>query len=252
MDVVGLIVIIVVFAVVVLFVKSLEANPEAKGRRGEAKVSAILHSLPSDEYCVLNDIVLDNGSGMSQIDHIVVSLYGIFVIETKNYKGWIFGSETNPYWTQTIYGYKSKFYNPILQNNGHVRALRRMLSAYRAIPIIPIVAFSRECDLKNRHLLRSQVVYYGELRKTIRYYTERVMTAPQVNEIARYIQSNNLTSDEARKQQKNCAKARICQCEADLEQGRCPQCGGKLVLRTGQYGQFYGCSNYPRCRYVMR
>lgn len=86
MDVVGLIVIIVVFAVVVLFVKSLEANPEAKGRRGEAKVSAILHSLPSDEYCVLNDIVLDNGSGMSQIDHIVVSLYGIFVIETKTTK----------------------------------------------------------------------------------------------------------------------------------------------------------------------
>lgn len=248
MDVIGLIAIIVVFAVVVLFVKS----PVAKGKRGEARVSAILHSLPSEEYLVLNDIVLDNGSGMSQIDHIVVSLYGIFVIETKNYKGWIFGSETNPYWTQTIYGHKSKFYNPILQNNGHVRALRRMLSAYRAIPIIPIVAFSGKCDLKNRYLFYSQVVYYVELRKTIRQYTERVMTVPQVNEIARYIQSNNLTSDEARKQQKNCAKARICQYETDLEQGRCPQCGGKLVLRTGQYGQFYGCSNYPRCRYTMR
>ena len=63
--------------------------PDVKGFIGEKTVASELDRLPSEEYRILNDVLISFGSGSSQIDHIVISIYGIFVIETKNYKGWI-------------------------------------------------------------------------------------------------------------------------------------------------------------------
>lgn len=68
------------------------------------------------DYIVINNLKLNTKGTISQIDHLVVSNYGIFVIETKNYKGWILGNEDSQNWTQVIYKYKNKFYNPVLQN----------------------------------------------------------------------------------------------------------------------------------------
>lgn len=236
-----------------LFVLSIILrSPQMRGRRGESVVARVLTNLPSDRYFVLNNVILKTGNGLSQIDHVVVSVYGIFVIETKNYSGWIFGSETNPYWTQTIYGYKHKFYSPILQNKGHVSVLKTLLSQFGDIPIIPIVAFSGKCDLKNRHVFRSEVIYFSELRKTILNYSLEAVDSNMVHKIYEYIQSNNQTSKESRNQQTNYAKMKSFQYETSLNQGRCPKCGGELVLRHGKYGQFYGCSNYPKCKYTIR
>lgn len=68
-------------------------EPRIKGYLGEAAVASRLGKLPQEHYRVFNDIMLQTKRGTTQIDHIVVSIYGIFVIETKNYKGWITGSE---------------------------------------------------------------------------------------------------------------------------------------------------------------
>ncbi len=81
--------------------------PAIKGRLGEKSVAAVLSFLPKDEYIVLNDMMFGAGIHTTQIDHIVISIHGIFVIETKNYKGWIYGNSNNEYWTQNIYGNKS-------------------------------------------------------------------------------------------------------------------------------------------------
>lgn len=101
-------------------------SPKMKGRFGEAVVSiAALKRLDPKVYRVFNDLVLPrpDGKGTTQIDHVVVCPFGIFVIETKNYAGWIFGDEDSRYWTQVIYGKKSRFQNPLHQNALHVRAL---------------------------------------------------------------------------------------------------------------------------------
>ena len=82
-----------------------------KGVVGEKKVSAILYFLDRSKYKVINNIVLKTGEKTTQIDHIVISDYGIFVIETKNYKGWVFGDENSKYWTQIIYKRKERLYN---------------------------------------------------------------------------------------------------------------------------------------------
>lgn len=77
--------------------------PRYRGMIGESRVTGILQRLPVDGYIVINDIIIKNRSGTLQIDHLVISAFGIFVIETKCYKGWIFGSEKSEKWTQALY-----------------------------------------------------------------------------------------------------------------------------------------------------
>ena len=80
---------------------------KSKGKVGEDRVAHILCRLPKEEYRVINNLMLRTQSGSTtQIDHVVISQYGIFVIETKFYKGWIYGGENSEFWTQNIYGNK--------------------------------------------------------------------------------------------------------------------------------------------------
>ena len=99
--------VIIGFAVAGILVGWLQAK--VKGIIGEKKVSVVLATLPNSDYIILNDVMLPTEKGSTQIDHIVVSLYGIFVIETKNYKGWITGSSYAEQWTKNMYGKKYKF-----------------------------------------------------------------------------------------------------------------------------------------------
>lgn len=71
----------------------------SEGKVGEKVVAGKLDHLPKDQYRVLNNVTIPTLKGSSQIDHLVVSIYGIFVIETKNYNGWIYGGEHAEYWT---------------------------------------------------------------------------------------------------------------------------------------------------------
>src|SRR5262245_33104530 len=96
--------------------------PMLRGRRGETFVSRRLSNLDSAHYKILNDLMLPSlgNTDMTQIDHVLVSTYGIFVIETKSYSGWIFGNAYQQHWTQVIYRFRKKFYNPLRQNYVHI------------------------------------------------------------------------------------------------------------------------------------
>jgi len=225
----------------------------SKGKVGEKRVSHKLDKLPEDKYRVLNNVILPTQSGTNQIDHIVVSVYGIFVIETKFYSGWIFGGENSEYWTQNIYGNKYQLYNPVLQNGGHVRTLLRLLKEYGDLPIFPIVAFSPQADL-HINTTNACVVYWNQLYATIRRYSRERLSMEQVRAICRAIESSRLSSEEKENMKlhnENVHKT-VFKKEESLSSGRCPRCGGKLVLRDGKYGKFYGCSNYPRCRFTQQ
>lgn len=85
--------------------------------------------LKDPRYILLNDCTLpDEQAGTTQIDHILLSPFGIFVIETKNYTGWIFGGERQKMWTQKIYKKSYKFQNPLHQNYKHMKVLEDVLS----------------------------------------------------------------------------------------------------------------------------
>lgn len=135
----------VIFFAVVIFIKL--KMPMWKGKYSEKLVNNKIQELP-EEYVVFNDLLFESNGYSTQIDHIVVSPYGVFVIETKGYKGWILGRENGEYWTQTIYKSKHQFYNPIKQNAGHVRFLHHLLKCSTDILFIPIVVFNNSAELK--------------------------------------------------------------------------------------------------------
>ena len=222
----------------------------SKGKVGEKVVAGKLDRLPKDQYRVLNNVTIPTPKGSSQIDHVVVSVYGIFVIETKNYNGWIYGGENSEYWTQNIYGNKYQLYNPILQNAGHVRALRRVLKDYEPLPIMPIVAFSGKADIKVK-VEDACVVYWSQIRKVINQFEEKRLTWSQVNAICDAIQAAQIEPGRETDKQhvKDIRNAREQKYDA-VASGRCPRCGGTLMLRSGKFGKFYGCSNYPKCKYT--
>ena len=120
----------------------------SKGRRGEKQVAALLSLLPKDKYKVINDLLIQRGGYSTQIDHVVVSVYGVFVIETKYYRGWIYGGENSEYWTKNVYGHKYDLRNPLWQNEGHIKAVSRLLDDPGLVPIYSIVAFSSQAKLK--------------------------------------------------------------------------------------------------------
>ena len=120
--------------------------PFLKGKLGEKDVSRKLLELDSEHYKVLDDLMLPSrgNTNTTQIDHIVVSDFGIFCIETKSYSGWIFGHAQQQHWTQVIYRYKKKFYNPLRQNYAHIKAVEAIVSPkYPKVPIRGFIAFPR-------------------------------------------------------------------------------------------------------------
>ena len=216
---------------------------------GERRMASLLSVLPEDKYKVINDLmVLYNGHTV-QIDHVVVSQYGVFVIETKDYHGWIHGGANSDCWTQSFRSQNFKFYNPILQNKGHVEALSNMLSLDPSL-FVSIVAFSENADLQIGAM--TSVLYMRQVSAFIQSYTQPLLSEERVQRICLWISSLNIDSASIRNQHVNNVKAAVNWKQGTVAKGVCPRCGGKLVLRHGQYGQFYGCQNYPRCRFVHK
>jgi len=174
-------------------------SPKIKGSFGEKRVAFQLSRLKSDEYTIFNNILLYTDRSSTQIDHLVISIFGIFVIETKNYKGWIHGHEKSEYWTQSIYSYKTKFRNPIRQNWSHILALKEVLSGMKQNIYHSIVVFAGSGELKNIHT-KNLVIYDYQLHETIiRLCTQPVLSFEEVRGIVDKINSEMIQDRQARK-----------------------------------------------------
>lgn len=142
--------ILLLFIAIVLF-KAFK--PILKGKMGEFAVSAhVKLYLDKDHYILLNDCTLpDEQNQTTQIDHILLSPFGVFVIETKNYKGWIFGGERQKTWTQKIYKKSFKFQNPLHQNYKHQKVLEAVLADIIDPALIhSVVVFMPDCEFKTQ------------------------------------------------------------------------------------------------------
>lgn len=109
----------------------------------EKQVSEQLKTLDSNSYTIINNVTIPSTGNTTntQIDHIVVSRYGVFCIETKSHAGCIFGSDDRRYWVQSLYGNNNKFYSPLRQNFAHTQSLNSLLGDKLNQQIIPIVVF---------------------------------------------------------------------------------------------------------------
>ncbi|MFC1951052.1 nuclease-related domain-containing protein [Chloroflexota bacterium] len=174
--------------------------PVWKGIIGEKKVSRKLRFLSHEHYIVLNDLMLPStgNTNATQIDHVVVSNFGIFCIETKAYKGWIFGGEKQQYWTQTIYRKKTKFFNPLRQNYAHIKAIESLLGPqHLEAPIVPLVVFTRADKMKISGT--DSVVHLSGIVRKIKNYSNNIYSDVQRNEIHRLLVDANIVDKQLRK-----------------------------------------------------
>ncbi len=202
----------------------------------------------SDSYKKHNNITLINDKTITQVDHIVVCRYGIFVIETKNYSGLITGSNNANYWTQYLGKRKFKFMNPIHQNYGHIKALEEILEV-ESDKFISIIAFTGEAKLKINS--EAHVIKSNNLKNLIKSYRNEILTEDEVEDIScKLTKIKEKTTKEDIKMHLKLVKNKQREYRRDIKSNICPRCKGSLIIRKGKYGKFYGCSNFPKCRFV--
>ncbi|MCM3443526.1 NERD domain-containing protein [Metabacillus halosaccharovorans] len=243
---------LIILLVVIAFILRL---PKVKGILGEKSVALFLSKLDPKEYRVFHDLYIPTAKGKTtQIDHLIISRYGIFVIETKNYKGWIFGSEKNKYWTQVIYQRKERFYNPIHQNYGHIKVVQDYLQLEDSDVFHSMIAFSMRATLKKIevHDTRTIVTYIPRISKMISKHQKQLLSHFQANQFVEKLEQLKRSDRNERKKHVQTVKKTLSEEKKKVRENVCPKCDGNLVNRKGKYDVFKGCSNFPNCRYVTK
>lgn len=192
---------IVVFTLMIVLKILLKFKiPVWEGNRGEVLVSNLLHRLNPAHYKILNDLLLPSqgNSSTTQIDHVVVSNFGIFCIETKAYAGWIFGSANQKNWTQVIYHNKERFYNPIRQNYAHVKAIQDLVwEKIPKAPVFSLVVFTKAEKLEISGT--DSVIFARDLQSKIEGYSNPVLTESEFNGICELLKNADIQDRKIRK-----------------------------------------------------
>ncbi len=158
--------------------------PLIKGKFGEFAVAIhVKIYLKNPEYILLNNLTLPDGQGSTtQIDHVLLSPYGLFVIETKNYKGWIFGREYQKTWTQKIYKQSYKFQNPIHQNYKHIKVLEQILADIVEPELMhSIIVFMPEAEFKT--VMPTYVFRGAAWTDYVKTFKQKIMTETKIKRI---------------------------------------------------------------------
>lgn len=217
------------------------------GFAGEYWVQKELNKLPG-EYLFLSDVMLEIEGKTTQIDHIVFSKYGIFVIETKQRNTYITGNEHDKYWIVKAGRKKHYMYNPIHQNYGHKKAIEKILGLDDN-QVIDIVCVSGQANLR----IKSNKVVRVE-RLVDRILFEKEEKIQDYVSMAHRINAINIVDKKYRKQHIEDIKENINNNTEELRKevvmNRCPRCGNELVIRKGKTGEFVGCLSFPKCRYT--
>lgn len=257
------------------------------GRRGEKLTVKELKRLIKAECDgkILRNLYVPKENGeMSEIDIVFLTQKGIFVMESKNYSGWIFGDEKSLKWTAMFRNRsKNRFYNPIKQNRTHIKWLTHYLSC--EIPFFSYIIFSNRCELKKIQIEHPdiKVIQRNQLVNTVREVwdaLENRLCEEQMQQM--YVEMKKLTKANKSVKQAHIDRINMKYAKSEslpvkeqeqevvtmpifdmdvtmdenVKQGDmvCPRCGGELVERIAKKGEhagnhFYGCSNYPKCRY---
>ncbi|HAE53311.1 MAG TPA: DNA-binding protein [Ruminococcus sp.] len=233
--------------------KNFFDEKKSVGRKGEKLTADALRN--SDIYgkILKNLYIPTNNNETTEIDMIYITRKGIFVVESKNYSGIVSGKIKDTYWIQKFPdGTENTFYNPVMQNQIHIKYLKDFIKT--EIPLFSFIVFSEKCSLKKfRPSKTTFIIKRDELdnaMNSVMDNNEDAISDKDINSI--FLQLKPLT-----KVKKSVRKAHVENINRKYNNDNpiCPVCGAKLVLRTASKGnyqgkKFYGCSAYPKCRYI--
>jgi len=230
------------------FVIGFLKSPWVKGCLGELLVRFFAHwQLDKETYRRLHNVTLPTPDGTTQIDHVFLSRYGVFVVETKNMSGWIFGSERQAQWTQKLYKRTFKFQNSLRQNYKHLKALEAILGLspehlYSVITFVGGSTFKTEVP--------ANVTQGIGFIRYIRSFQQPVFSEAEVDAMLQTLQTGRRAPTLAthREHVQNLKRR-----SDPTAERQCPKCGSALLIRTAKSGakagkQFWGCSTFPKCR----
>lgn len=234
------------------FFDRLEHASRGKGHYGEYLTTYALEHGKLGDVFVLSNVIVPRSfdpSPTCEIDAVMLHEKGVFVFESKNYSGWIFGSADQRNWTATFNACeKEHFYNPVRQNRAHVKALSSYLGldegAFRSY-----IVFSERCELKDvpPNTPEYVICQRHRLLKVLRSHLERLDPVFDAEELGKLKVSMAVLAEGATES----ARSRHVEYAQRYASGDvCPWCGSELVRRNGKYGPFMGCSAYPRCRFT--
>lgn len=205
----------------------------------------MLIKLDTNTYKRFHNLIVNTTNGTTQIDHVILCKYGIFVIETKNYNGWIFGNENQKYWTQVLNkNIRHTFQNPLHQNYRHTKALSDELKV-EIDKIHSIVFFIGDAQLKTK--LPANVVTSG-LTDYIEQFNRTVFSDIELTRMEQQLSKLQSTSVSA--------KEHVIDLKERYSSSTiCPKCGSQLIKRIAKRGpnagtEFLGCSGFPSCKYI--
>ena len=219
------------------------------GLWGEYLTFRCLRKLTGYKKFLFNCYIPKEDGALTEIDLIMLHVSGVYVFESKNYSGWIFGNETDSQWTQSFpSGRKEHFFNPLKQNNAHIKQLQRFLHGLAANAFRSVIVFSERCALRKITLTNKRhiVVKRNEVLHAVMPIANlQILSTEDIDAIYQRLYMQTQLSS----QEKQAHRQRV----TDIAEGRtCPYCGSPLVLQTARNtgNQFLGCSKYPDCRYT--
>ncbi len=239
----------IIFFIVVaalLIVLFLIKQPAVRGVMGEFYVRLCLgKTIPGERYVIHNYQVQVEDTTV-QIDHMVVNENGIYVIETKNYSGRIYGNESSTKWTQVLaYGkVKNPFYNPIMQNGTHIKRLEKILDRQGIFRNLVVFVQNNTYEI-----VSDKIVSTFDLRAATEIPFADVLFSPE-DITALYEKLVGYQEDNAVSNAEHIENIKTMQ--ENIDAHICPRCGNQLVLRNGKHGEFWGCSQYPNCKFIKK
>ena len=217
-----------------------------KGWFGEKKTTFFMWlSLDKDIYHRFHDIIIPSDSGTTQIDHLLITRYGIFIIETKNIKGWIFGSENQEKWTQVLFDYRYTFQNPLKQTYRQKKVLSKFFNINESL-INTVIYFVGNSEFKTK--MPFNVIDYG-LTSYIKQFDNHIFSETEIERFIKIMKIHRQNSKLTKKDHLRSLEQRL------SSQSICPKCGSNLIIRQVKNGinqgsQFWGCKEYPICKFT--
>ena len=249
---------------VLTMAKAIVADSQGDNYVGEFGEDLTEHKLNllklfgNDGYIIRNVYIPKDNGETTEIDIIFVTKRAIFVIESKNYSGWIYGDDKSTFWTAVLSkNNKQRFYNPIKQNEMHIKWLKEYLKTDKLM-YLSLIVFSNRCKLYvqgSADLVRTAVIkrddLFFEVKKIWPQLTD-VITSGELFELKSKLEALTHVSQDTKQLHIETIRSKYSD-EATI----CPWCNGKLVKRIVRKGpnagkEFTGCENFPKCRYTKK
>lgn len=234
--------------IIALSIGLFSANvPKIRQRWLKYQVRKQLMKLPTENIEVIHDFMIPTAQGLCALDAVVIAPQGIFLIQTVNYVGKIYGNDWKKKWLQKTRFGKQTFANPFYQLHTDGVELERIL-ALNHDDFIAITVFPRGAKLEV--LGQQQTIHAKQLATVIQEQQEQLVTPEEIKQSTQILQRINITVplDRQRLYQRMQEIEKVA--AEKIHNGICPQCGSILIVKNSPTGYYKHCSN-SQCQFEV-